>query len=232
MNNKKPVIQVENVWKVYYKTIPITVLKNVNLCIYHSEFVTIVGPSGSGKTTLLGLMGCLDKPTKGEVKIDGISTTSLSDQELAKIRNKKIGFVFQNFNLIPYLNVYQNVELPLWYAKQELSNSKNKDYIIEIIKKVGLEHRLSHKPAELSGGEQQRVAIARALVNQPEILLADEPTGNLDTVTGATIIELFQKLNQEEKITVVIVTHNNELVKQTQKIVTIRDGEIISETGV
>ncbi|MCS7227910.1 MAG: ABC transporter ATP-binding protein [Endomicrobia bacterium] len=227
MNNLQPIVKINNVWKIYYKNISITVLKNISFFIYPAEFIAIMGPSGSGKTTLLGLIGCLDKPTKGEIFIDNANTNTLSDSELALLRNKKIGFVFQNFNLIPYLNVYQNVELPLWYAKKE--NFEVKNCVIDTIKKVGLEHRITHKPAELSGGEQQRVAIARALVNHPEIILADEPTGNLDTKTGSAIIELFQKLNREEKITVVLVTHNLEIAKQAHRVILLQDGEIVSD---
>ncbi|MCX7716732.1 MAG: ABC transporter ATP-binding protein [Endomicrobia bacterium] len=227
MNNLQPIVKINNVWKIYYKNISITVLKNISFFIYPAEFIAIMGPSGSGKTTLLGLIGCLDKPTKGEIFIDNANTNTLSDSELALLRNKKIGFVFQNFNLIPYLNVYQNVELPLWYAKKE--NFEVKNCVIDTIKKVGLEHRITHKPAELSGGEQQRVAIARALVNHPEIILADEPTGNLDTKTGSAIIELFQKLNCEEKITVVLVTHNLEIAKQAHRVILLQDGEIVSD---
>jgi len=234
MNKKEILIELNQVCKTYYKNIAIQVLKGINLSIYDNEFLCIMGPSGSGKTTLLSLIGCLDKPTSGKIFVDKVDTTQLSDDSLALLRNKKFGFIFQNFNLIPYLDVLHNVWLPLWYTKTSVfsSEKEEKEYVVEIIKKVGLGHRIGHKPTELSGGEQQRVAIARALINKPKVLLADEPTGNLDTKTGSTIIELFHKLKQEDKITIVLVTHNPAIGKQTQRVVLLQDGEIVSDNSV
>jgi len=183
-----------------------------------------MGPSGSGKSTLMHLIGCLDVPTTGKVIFEGKDISGLSETELARVRNQKIGFVFQTFNLIPRISVLSNVELPLFYAG--MAKIKREKRSLEVLKKMGLSERLNHYPNQLSGGEQQRVAIARALVNNPTIILADEPTGNLDSKTGNEIIKLFKKLNQEGN-TFVMVTHDQEIAKTSRRIVRIKDGEII-----
>jgi putative ABC transport system ATP-binding protein len=203
----------------------IVALMDVNLEINEGEFIAVMGPSGSGKSTLLHLLGCLDKPTSGQVYIDGMNTSELTDDELANIRNKKIGFIFQTFNLLPRLNIMENVELPLIYGK--VSPKVRYKLTIESLNLVGLAERLRHKPSEISGGERQRVAIARALVNDPKIILADEPTGNLDTQTGCEIMGLLKKLNSERKTTIILVTHNFEMAKFSQKIYHLKDGRLV-----
>ena len=199
-------------------------LKKTNLEIKKKDFIAIMGPSGSGKSTLMHLIGCLDIPTSGKVIFEGKDVSSLSEAELARIRNQKIGFVFQTFNLIPRVTTLANVELPLIYAG--VNKQERLKRVKEVINKVGLEERLDHFPNQLSGGEQQRVAIARALVNNPTIILADEPTGNLDSKTGREIIDLFRKLNREGN-TFVMVTHDQEIAKSANNIIKIKDGEII-----
>ncbi len=221
-------IKLENVYKIYkLGKAEVVALKNVNLEIESGDYISIMGPSGSGKSTLMNIIGCLDMPTKGKVYIDGRDTTKLSDKELAKIRLKKIGFVFQQFNLIQTLTALENVALPLWFAGVE--RRKRIKRAKELLKMVGLEGRENHKPRELSGGEQQRVAIARALANDPEVILADEPTGNLDTKTGRRIIEILEKLNKEEGKTLIIVTHDLEIGKRAKKQLKIRDGVLIKD---
>jgi len=202
-------------------------LRGVNLKVARGEYVAIVGPSGSGKTTLLNLIGALDKPTKGEVYIDGIPISKLDHNQLAELRGKKIGFVFQTYNLIPYLNVLGNVELPMISLNTPPRMRRRK--ALEILETLGLADKAYKKPNELSGGEQQRVAIARALVNNPAIVLADEPTGNLDSKTALNVVETFNKLNTENGVTVVLVTHNLEITKFCHRIVYLRDGSIVKE---
>jgi len=202
-------------------------LRGVNLRVARGEYVAIVGPSGSGKTTLLNLIGALDKPTKGEVYIDGIPISKLDHNQLAELRGKKIGFVFQTYNLIPYLNVLGNVELPMISLNTPPRMRRKK--ALEILEILGLADKAYKKPNELSGGEQQRVAIARALVNNPAIVLADEPTGNLDSKTALNVVETFNKLNTENGVTVVLVTHNLEITKFCHRIVYLRDGSIVKE---
>ena len=221
------IIVMRNVKKIYdLGEIKVPALKNINLRIKEKEHISIMGPSGSGKTTLLNIIGCLDKPTEGEYFLDGINVNQLDDDQLSEIRNKKIGFIFQNYNLIPQLNVIENIGLPLIYRgineKEIIEKSK---YYANI---VGLGDRLYHKPAELSGGQQQRVAIARALVNEPVIILGDEPTGNLDTKTGKEIMEIIKKLNEMGR-TIVIITHDPKIAEYGERIVKILDGEIIDE---
>ena len=196
---------------------------DVSLEIANGEFLAILGSSGSGKSTLLHLIGGLDKPTKGSIVVDGQDLASLSGEHLAVYRNKQVGFVFQFFNLLPRTSIFDNVVLPLIYAKG-VRNRKEK--ALEPIRSLGLEHRLNHKPSELSGGEQQRVAIARALVNDPKIILADEPTGNLDSKTGLQILELFKALNKQGK-TLVMVTHDQAIAEAAHRIIQIKDGKII-----
>jgi putative ABC transport system ATP-binding protein len=206
-------------------------LRGVSLEVAEGEFVAIFGPSGSGKSTLLHILGGLDRPDKGEVFIDGINLSALSDNELADVRLRKIGFVFQFFNLLPRLTALQNVELPL--ALADLPEEEAVRRAEEMLRLVGLEDRISHRPSELSGGEQQRVAIARALINNPKIVLADEPTGNLDTTTGLEIVRLMQRLNKEKRQTFVVVTHDPGVAEASHRILYLKDGRIqrIEEKG-
>lgn len=201
-------------------------LDGVDLTIRHGEFLAILGPSGSGKSTLMNVLGCLDKPTAGRYQLDGHPVDSLSTQQLAAIRNQKIGFVFQSFNLLEYASALDNVALPLVYAVVKAKDRRRR--ATELLTRVGLADRLDHKPNQLSGGQKQRVAIARALINQPQILLADEPTGALDSKSGAEIEALFNELHREGR-TIIVVTHDNELAKRTKRIVTIRDGQVVSD---
>jgi putative ABC transport system ATP-binding protein len=208
-------------------TVEYPALRGVNLRVARGEYIAIVGPSGSGKTTLLNLIGALDKPTRGEVYIDGIPISKLDHNQLAELRGRKIGFVFQIYNLIPYLNVLGNVELPMISLNTPPRIRRRR--ALEILETLGLADKAYKKPNELSGGEQQRVAIARALVNNPAIVLADEPTGNLDSKTALNVVETFNKLNTENGVTVVLVTHNLEITKFCHRIVYLRDGSIVKE---
>ncbi|MCK9422353.1 MAG: ABC transporter ATP-binding protein [Bacteroidales bacterium] len=219
-------IQFKNISKTYEKNGEATVvaLNEVSLSISRGEFVAIIGASGSGKSTLMNILGMLDRPSNGTYYFENREVNKLSDAELAVIRNKKIGFVFQSFNLLPKTSALENVELPLIYSDRKEINGLAAD----ALKKVGMGDRLSHKPNELSGGQQQRVAIARALVNEPEIILADEPTGNLDSKSGAEVMELFRKLNSEGK-TLVLITHDTEIAKKAKRVVNILDGKVIED---
>ena len=218
------IISVKNVGKVYRTDeIETTALENVNLEVEKGEFISIMGPSGCGKSTLLNIIGLLDNPTTGTVEINGISTDKMGDRKLAAFRNSNLGFVFQSFHLIPSLNVMDNVELPLIY-RSGLSEKERKAKVKEVLERVGLGHRMKHMPSQLSGGQCQRVAVARAIVGNPEIILADEPTGNLDSKMGAEVMDLLHKLNKEDGRTIVMVTHNEEQAKQTDRIVRFFDG--------
>lgn len=197
-------------------------LENVNLDVIKGEFVSIIGPSGCGKSTLLNIMGLLDAPSSGKIEINGTSVESMKDKELAAFRNKTLGFVFQSFHLINSLNVIDNVELPLLYRK--MAAKERTRLAKEVLERVGLSHRMRHMPTQLSGGQCQRVAIARAIVGNPEIILADEPTGNLDSKMGAEVMELLHKLNKEDGRTIVMVTHNEEQAKQTSRTIRFFDG--------
>lgn len=197
-------------------------LENVNLDVIKGEFVSIMGPSGCGKSTLLNIMGLLDAPSSGKIEINGTSVESMKDKELAAFRNKTLGFVFQSFHLINSLNVIDNVELPLLYRK--MAAKERTRLAKEVLERVGLSHRMRHMPTQLSGGQCQRVAIARAIVGNPEIILADEPTGNLDSKMGAEVMELLHKLNKEDGRTIVMVTHNEEQAKQTSRTISFFDG--------
>ena len=201
-------------------------LDDVNVEVERGEFISIVGPSGSGKSTLMNLIGCLDRPTSGEYYLDDEKVDELGDDQLAHIRNKKIGFVFQTFNLLPRTNCLHNVELPLLYSNVPRKEREKK--ALELLQRVGLGERVYHNPNELSGGERQRVAIARALVNDPAIVLADEPTGNLDSKTGSEIMAMFTSLNQEGK-TIVLVTHERYIADYSARIITLRDGRVVAE---
>jgi putative ABC transport system ATP-binding protein len=205
-------------------------LKGVSLSITQGEFVAITGSSGSGKTTLMHLLGCLDVPTSGEYLLDDIKIEKATKNELAQIRNKKIGFVFQKFHLLPDLTALDNVALPQLYAGTAEITAREK--AAQMLKLVGLGDRTNHYPYQLSGGQQQRVAIARSLINNPTIILADEPTGNLDTATGNTIMDLFKQLNSEKKVTIIIVTHEPDIAAQTKRIVELIDGNIISDKKI
>lgn len=223
-------IQIYDMYKTYQmNNIKIEALKNINLCIKQNEFAAIVGPSGSGKSTLMHMLGCLDTPTSGTYLLEGMSVNSLRDDKLAEIRSHKIGFIFQSFNLIQKLTAMENVELPLIY--QGLGIRERIKRTINALKIVGLEDRLHHKPNELSGGQQQRVAIARALVNDPPIILADEPTGNLDTKSGREIMNILKELHKKGN-TIILITHDNNIAKEAKRIIRINDGEIIEDRQV
>lgn len=221
-------VKVEAVTKVYRMgEVDLKALNGVSLKIMPSENLSIIGPSGSGKSTLLHLMGCLDKPTSGRIFIDGVDTSRLNDTKLAEIRRYKIGFVFQFFYLIPTLNALENVELPMMFAGVDEGERKRR--AAELLELVNLKKRMRHRPAELSGGERQRVAIARALANNPKIVLADEPTGNLDSTSGREIIELLRRLNEEKGVTLVIVTHDPYIASTMKRTIYLKDGRIVKE---
>ncbi|BER94814.1 ABC transporter ATP-binding protein [Vibrio cholerae] len=222
-----PLVELQQICKHYTSGQNVVkALDGVDLTIRHGEFLAILGPSGSGKSTLMNVLGCLDKPTAGRYQLDGHPVDSLSTQQLAAIRNQKIGFVFQSFNLLEYASALDNVALPLVYAGVKAKDRRRR--ATELLTRVGLADRLDHKPNQLSGGQKQRVAIARALINQPQILLADEPTGALDSKAGAEIEALFNELHREGR-TIIVVTHDNELAKRTKRIVTIRDGQVVCD---
>ena len=225
-NGRKSVITIKDLTKVYtmgeYK---VRALNGVTLSIYEGEFLSIMGPSGSGKSTMMNMLGALDKPSSGTYLLDGTDVSNLSEDDLAEVRNRKIGFVFQSFNLLPRTAALQQVELPLIYAGGRQRSKKAQ----EALELVGLGDRLDHKPSELSGGQQQRVAIARALVNEPAIILADEPTGNLDSATEAEIMDILHNLNAEGR-TIIMVTHEPGIAKQTKRQIMMKDGLIESET--
>ena len=223
MNNA--IIELQNVKKIYKMDgVETQALRGINLKIKKEEFVAIMGPSGSGKSTLLHMVGALDKPTSGKIILDGVDISTLKESELARLRGKKIGIVFQFFNLHPTLNALENIELPMIVIEKDKKERQKK--ALELLKAVGLEHRASHFPSQLSGGEQQRVAIARALANDPEIILADELTGNLDTKTKAEIMNFLLKLQKERKMTVTVITHEPEIAQYAETVVHIVDGLI------
>jgi putative ABC transport system ATP-binding protein len=221
-------LKLEGVYKTYHMgKVTVPVLKDINLEIKKGEYVSIMGPSGSGKSTMMNLVGALDRPSEGRVLLNGNDISKLPDDRLASIRQKMVGFVFQQFNLIPRLTTLENVELPMWFAgiPKRARMKRARDLLVQ----VGLGERLKHKSTELSGGQMQRVAIARALANKPEILLADEPTGNLDTKSGEEISKILDKLNAEGR-TIIIVTHDPDLAKVAKRIITLRDGEVTNDS--
>ena len=225
----RTIIELKEIYKRFYIGTPneLEVLHGISLTVQEGEFVAIVGASGSGKSTLMNIIGALDRPTEGSYILDGVDVNGAKDAELSKIRNKKIGFVFQTYNLISKTNALKNVEMPMLYAgmpgKQRVQRAK------ELLEMVGMGERMRHLPEELSGGQKQRVAIARAMANDPAIILADEPTGALDSVTGRKVMDLFHQLHDEAGKTIVLITHSPELAEETQRIVTIKDGHIIGE---
>ncbi|MDP3918373.1 MAG: ABC transporter ATP-binding protein [Nanoarchaeota archaeon] len=223
---KKVVIEVRDAWKIYKMgEVEVPAIRGVNVIVKEGEFVSIVGKSGSGKSTMLNMVGCLDIPTRGAIFLDRQNIANLEEGELAKIRGKKIGFIFQTFNLIPSLNTVENVMVPMIF--QNYDEAIRKRRATELLEEVGLGHRLDHKPSELSGGERQRVAIARALANDPEVILADEPTGNLDTKTGEQILKLLRDLHKKEGKTLIIVTHDDYVAKQADRIIHLQDGLVV-----
>lgn len=219
-----PVVELQDVKKVYYGKVPVVALKGVTLTIYEREIVSIQGPSGSGKTTLLTIIGTLSKPTEGEVLIYGKDVTKLPDKKIAKVRNKYIGFVFQNYNLIDRLSALENIELPL--IARGVSSSERRKIALDILDRLGLKDLAKKKPSEMSGGQQQRIAIARALAQNPKILLADEPTANLDTASGKVVMDTFLRANKEFGTTVIIVTHEPDIAAYGQRKIHMRDGQI------
>ena len=221
----KPVIRLENVHKIYdLGEIQVQALRGVSLAVREGEFVAVMGPSGSGKSTVMNILGCLDRPTRGHYFLDGVDVSGMSKTELARIRNRKLGFVFQQFNLLSRTSALENVELPTVYAG--IHPDERAKRAMESLTRVGLADRAGHHPSQLSGGQQQRVAIARALVNRPAILLADEPTGNLDSRTSVEIMQILQTLNEEQGLTIVIVTHEHDIAQYAKRALEFRDGKL------
>ena len=227
----EPVIRMENIIKRYYVGKPneLEILHGINLEVQKGEFVSIVGESGSGKSTLMNIIGVLDRQTEGNYFLEGQDVNQMEDEVRSVIRNKRIGFVFQNFNLLPRANALKNVIVPLMYSEEREKNQKER--AMEMLRMVGMEDRAGHRPNELSGGQKQRVAIARAMMNDPAIILADEPTGALDSKTGHMVMDLFHKLHEEQGKTIVLITHSQELARETGRIVTLLDGNIVADNG-
>jgi putative ABC transport system ATP-binding protein len=224
------VISVKNLVKTYVVgEVEVKALRGVDLEVERGEFLAVTGPSGSGKSTFMHIIGCLDRPTSGQYLLDGQDVSRMSKDQLAAIRNKKIGFVFQGFNLLSRTSALDNVELPLLYGNSGLKTSERHKRAMEVLKAVGLENRADHHPNQLSGGQQQRVAIARSLINKPSILLADEPTGNLDTRTSIEVMDIFQKLNVETGITVILITHEMDIAEYGTRTVAFRDGQVLTD---
>ncbi len=229
MSKNKEIIHLENVWKIYSMgEVEVSALKGISLTVNQGDFLAITGSSGSGKSTMMNLVGCLDLPTRGLIYLDGRDISMLSESELARIRGKKIGFIFQQFNLIPNMTALENVMLPMDF--QDFSGESAVKRATGLLNLVGLGDRMNHRPSQLSGGQQQRVAIARSLSNDPEVILADEPTGNLDTETGNVILDLFQQLNEQQKVTIIMVTHEPDVAARAKRIIELRDGKIIKDT--
>lgn len=223
------IVSLDKVYKIYTMgEVNVTALNGITLTIRKGEFVAVMGASGSGKSTLMNILGCLDSPTRGKYYLEGIEASQLSKNELANIRNKKIGFVFQSFNLLSRTTVLENIELPLIYSKR--FSKIDTDRVHQIMKILGLEEFQKHYTNQLSGGQQQRVAIARAIINNPTLLLADEPTGNLDSVTSTEVMNVFRDLNNKMGITIVLVTHENDIAKYARRVIVLKDGNILSDT--
>ncbi len=228
-NQKKTVIDIQDITKTYdMGELSLQVLKGISMHVQEGEFLSIMGPSGSGKSTLMNILGALDQPTSGQYFLDGEDVSKLSESQLARVRNKKIGFVFQNFNLLRRTSAVRQVELPLIYGGGSGRTKKAK----AALESVGLGQRIDHLPSELSGGQQQRVAIARALVTEPAMILADEPTGNLDSRSGTEVMQIFQQLNREQGITIIFVTHDPWIARHTNRVVMLRDGKIVADRAV
>ena len=225
----EPVIRMEKIVKTYYVGKPneLEILHGINLEVERGEFVSIVGESGSGKSTLMNIIGALDRPTEGEYRLQGKNIGEAKDRELSSIRNQEIGFVFQTYNLIPRTTALENVELPMLYGK--MKKTERRERARELLELVGMKERMLHKPEELSGGQKQRTAIARAMANDPSIILADEPTGALDSETSRRIIDIFHRLHREQGKTIVLITHSTELAQETDRVVKISDGRILAE---
>jgi len=229
MTEKKKIIEMRGIIKRFYIGTPneLTVLKGIDLDVYKGEFLAIVGQSGSGKSTLMNIIGSLDRATEGEYTLDGVDVANAKDAELSGIRNREIGFVFQTYNLIAKTDALKNVEVPMMYAGMSMSERKKRG--TELLEMVGMGERIHHLPEELSGGQKQRVAIARAMANNPAIILADEPTGALDSGTGRLVMDLFHKLHEEQHKTIVLITHSPELAEECERIITIKDGLVVDE---
>jgi ABC-type lipoprotein export system ATPase subunit len=223
-------IELKGVWKVYLlDEMKVEALRGVSLGIDHGEYVALMGPSGSGKSTLMNTLGCLDRPTDGSYLLDGIEVATMSPDARAALRNRRFGFVFQNFNLLARTSALENVELPLLYSRQ-MSTRQRRQRARDVLELVGLADRMGHHPGQLSGGQQQRVAIARAIVNEPAILMADEPTGNLDSHTSKEVMELFRDLNEKAGLTIILVTHDPGVARHARRLLVLRDGEIVQDT--
>jgi putative ABC transport system ATP-binding protein len=228
-----PVISIRDLTKVYdVGEVQVHALRGVSLDVEAGEFVAATGPSGSGKSTLMHILGCLDHPTSGQFFLDGRDVAKLSRNELAEVRNRKIGFVFQGFNLLARTSALDNVEMPLLYMNETVKSAERHRRALEALKAVGLSERAHHLPNQLSGGQQQRVAIARALINQPSLILADEPTGNLDSRTSVEVMGIFQRLNTEQGITIMLITHETDIAEYATRVVSFRDGRIVTDTPV
>ncbi|MGE3955141.1 MAG: ABC transporter ATP-binding protein [Vicinamibacterales bacterium] len=233
MTDTRPVISIRNLVKTYVVgEVEVRALRGVSLDVSPGEFLSVTGPSGSGKSTLMHILGCLDRPTSGEYFLDGQDVSRMSKDQLAEVRNNKIGFVFQGFNLLSRTSAIDNVELPLLYSGVNIRSSERRARALESLEAVGLGQRADHHPNQLSGGQQQRVAIARALITRPSILLADEPTGNLDTRTSIEVMGIFQRLNRERGITVLVITHEHDIAEYGTRVIACRDGQIVSDRPV
>ena len=225
-------IELQDIHKTYYLgEVDLPVLKGVSLNVSRGELVALMGVSGSGKSTLMNILGCLDHPTSGEYFLDGQEVSRLTARGRARLRNRTIGFVFQSFNLLPRTTALENVLMPLTYTREDLSEQQMKQRATELLRKVGLADRIDHQPSQLSGGEQQRVAVARSLVNKPRVLLADEPTGNLDSRTSEELLQMFQQINSAEGITIILVTHDPGVAQHARRVIHIKDGLIENGTG-